>query len=466
MITFPMIANGLRDLMTPAQGPLKTYKEIKELKSLFTNRGSIIRLIKNFLIEPTIFVSKSLREQCPDKEFDAINDQLDLFCSFYAQAFKILTGIYDIEARVAVEMLGTSGFDYNLGDAIEDMALKGAGLNSLSMDDTISKFNNQSFLSFGLLHGLDDPRSSNFAHGLLADDKSRKEYLDEAQAMIDNNRLSTLKSSYAGAMMTNQQLRNDAATKDAFDSRARSMAQARAGQGIHLANRQNDGSYGHLGKLHEQGNYGYQMREFVITIVKGDPRDKCVIEIPITVKANLVFVKAEEVINALMPKHDDKGIMARWDKWRSGGIKFWKDLVLCSDLIREYKQNKLKDKEDIMGKINSSEIAGMTKGAMTGQVGYERFYNMYLTTASDKTKIESFLRGKMDNPKFKENFLIKANGLSMMCLDPEWEIAQVYIKDINKPSIIKFDRLGKRKAKDGSLNELFKSLFSQQAPVF
>lgn len=465
MITFPDIARALNGLFSHAEGPLKAYKELKEIKGIFTNKGSVIRLIKNFLIEPTIFVSKSVREEVPSKEHDAINDTIDLFCSFYIQAFKILTNVYDVDAKLAVDMLGTSGFDYDLGDAFEDLALKHAGLNSVSQDDIIARFNNKNFLSFGI-GGLEDPRSSAYLGGLLAD-RTRQEVLEEA-ASFDNpskglKAPAQLKSRYADAVLNKQELEKEN-KRLAYEGSQHDLRQMRANQTIKAGGKDGEGR---LGNVHNQALYGYQMRDFILTMVKGhNGKEAITIEIPITIKANLVFVKPEELINAMMPKHDDKSIFARWDKWRSSGIKFWKDLVWCSDLIREYKQNKLKDKEDIMGKITSSEIAGMTKGAMSGHIGYERFYNMYITTANDRLLIERYLRGKLDNPKFKENFLIKANGLLIMVLDPDWEIGQVFIKDINKPSNIKFDKMGKRKTKDGGINELFKALYAQQAPVF
>lgn len=451
MIAFTDIARGLQDLFSHAEGPLKAYKEIKEIRAIFTNKGSIIKLLKNFLVEPTIFVSKSVREQCPDKEHAAIDDMLDLFCSFYAQAFKVLTGYFDADAKVALELLGTSGYDYNLGDSIEALALKHAGLNSVlvSSDDVISKFKHKNFLSFDV-GNLENPTSPLYTSGLLA---TKKDYANQFSKMSPTAQ----KNAYASTRVALDNMKE----KQAFDGRQIDFEKQRAGQGISAAK---DG--GRLGRMHEQALYGYQIREFNISIVKGDPKNKVVVEVPITVKANLVFVRPEELVNALMPKHDDKSIFARWDKWRSGGIKFWKDLVLCSDIIREYKQNKLRDREDIMGKMSAAEIAGMTKAGLNGTVGYERFYNMYINTASDRVMLEKFLKGKLDSPKFKEDFLIKSNGLAIMCLDTEWEIAQVYIKDINSASNIKFDKLGKRKSKDGTINELFKALYSNQAPVF
>ena len=64
----------------------------KYLNANFRASGSITKLIKTLIIEPTIIVSE---EAYQSKAIDsAANAALDIFTSFYTQAFDILTKIH------------------------------------------------------------------------------------------------------------------------------------------------------------------------------------------------------------------------------------------------------------------------------------------------------------------------------------------------------------------------------------
>lgn len=86
---------------------------IKFSKNLFTSDGSIMSLLNPFIVEPTIFVSNSVRNE-PDIMHKAIAEQVDIFCGFYTMAFQIMNELSGTTSNVYLKKLSTSSYDYAL----------------------------------------------------------------------------------------------------------------------------------------------------------------------------------------------------------------------------------------------------------------------------------------------------------------------------------------------------------------
>ena len=83
----------------------------KYLNANFRTSGSITKLIKTLIIEPTIIVSE---EAYQSKALDAAaNSALDIFTSFYTQAFDILTKIHGKSAVETIDVLSTNNYKTN-----------------------------------------------------------------------------------------------------------------------------------------------------------------------------------------------------------------------------------------------------------------------------------------------------------------------------------------------------------------
>ena len=94
----------------------------KYLNSNFKVSGSITKLIKTLIIEPTIIVSE---EAYQSKALDsAVNAALDIFTSFYTQAFDILTKIHGKSAVETIDVLSTN--NYKTNDLVRIAGAKGA----------------------------------------------------------------------------------------------------------------------------------------------------------------------------------------------------------------------------------------------------------------------------------------------------------------------------------------------------
>jgi len=83
----------------------------KFLNANFKKTGSLTKLLKTLIVEPTIIVSEEAKAS---KAFDqAVNTSLNIFSSFYLQAFQILTQLNGKSGVEAIDILSTNNYKTN-----------------------------------------------------------------------------------------------------------------------------------------------------------------------------------------------------------------------------------------------------------------------------------------------------------------------------------------------------------------
>jgi hypothetical protein len=205
---------------------------------------------------------------------------------------------------------------------------------------------------------------------------------------------------------------------------------------------------------------------------KNPEKTKHTVVIPIIIKAHVLFVGTDTILNMLAPNAADKGFFNRLDEYRSGAISVW-DLVFANDLISKYKDNKINGKDDLTTMINDRSLSAHSKllsnygkgGEMKG-IGFENFYNMLVITDEDKIRIDKHLSGNMFKEKYKQELLEQAHALTATIIDQDHERVSILTKDIRGISDIGFKALSKRSDRNADLGDVVKALMNNRAPVF
>ena len=87
------------------------------------------------------------------------------------------------------------------------------------------------------------------------------------------------------------------------------------------------------------------------------------ITIPVNVRLLASVLPTSSAINLLTRNKEDDSVLERFYKWKAGRISFIKDLVLCQDLIDEYKRTLATDDDgvisDIFRRVNNSKKYGL-----------------------------------------------------------------------------------------------------------
>ena len=457
-----IFGNGLSD-----KEKAEKIKALIGKTNLIRTDGSITKLVSRFVIEPFIIVSKDAKEsEVIDKIIEA---NLDLFSSYYMQAFNILTSIEKLDVSVAVRLLGTdnggvasaaqtgllkylSREDHDFSNEV-DKLMKSGGFLSIENDDDFYKQarhdreesrDNRESLKFNLDTKLSINRDNR--------DK-RREARD-----IEKHEMDKMLSANKDSRDQKKFERDMSPVKHKYSNRSEIMA--------------NDS----LNKVTEQPTYSLLQRNLEIVVTMDTiskhsngkidrDKDSGKIIIPITIKALVIYAGRDSILNMLAPNSRDKRFGSRLDEYRAGAITF-KELIFAGDLIKQYKANRMADKEGLIKLTNERIVSANSKVIDQGVVGFDKFYNMIIMTNDDKVYFNRHIGGDISNEKYKQDFMNQANAIATTILDDDYERADMLIKDIRGNVDIGYKSIAKRKSKDLDLTEIMKAFAANKPPVF
>lgn len=379
--------------------------------SIFKEGTSIVSLLSPFIIEPTIFVTNSIKNDNPDLLSRAIAEQIDIFCGFYTMAFKVMSELSGTKDDLVLRKLGSnqvpSSLLQNVGGAVN------TGLKIYGKGKAVEASAKNAFTMF-----------------------TTEGYNGNDSGMMRFNEASLLSTAFNISNESN-------GTEIIPNSKA----------------------------LSESVGAGTMIRFFEIkTSRKFKAKDSNELTskevvIPIMVRAHVVFADAEDILDVFELKSPKNSFTQRYWKWRSGGISF-KEFIFCTDLINQYRERKINGKTTIQD-ILSEKNFNATKEAITrgDGKGFSSYYNLYVMSNSDAEYIEKTLKGRFDNPNFTQSALAKLQAMELMILDTEYGMGQMFIHNMPEPSIFQLDKMGKRK-ENSDLGDLLKSLYANRPPMF
>jgi len=443
---------------------------------LLTTNGSITKLLSKFIVEPTIIVSNSLKDEEVTEKLANIN--VDLFASYYLQAFEVLRTLYGVEERMIIDLLGTHNGALN--SVSGTMRVAGNINRSLSREDldvtiisdkisepaslSLERFNNNNvksrddkMISYSSViqkeieitfpvrtsaRKTKNESSNEFGRSDSTTDGT-SETTDESTTESNGTSAGTTESS------SYNENNNYTGGTDGKNSRTDKREDKKNGKS-------NTTKHDHKVDKHQKGKDAqaveiHENTEYVV--------------IPILIKANVIYTDVENIINMAEPGKADTKLGYRLDEYRSGGITL-SEFLFATDLVKRYKKNKLKDKDGLMDAIHSKVNSGNSKLVTHGVKGYENNYNMYLVSSDDKVAINKHLNQEVTKHKYMQQFLDQIYGMSLSLVDLDYERVSLYTKDIKGKSDISFKGLNKRKESGDNYTEMVKAIMANRPVTF
>ena len=401
----------------------------KEFALLQTD-GSITKLLSKFIVEPVAIVSNELKhEEVIEKVLDTT---VDVFASFYLQAFEVLRSVYDLDSQVVIDSLATD--NGGLGRVI----LRGA-------DAAVGREELRDYLG-ELLSTEDISLSLEANRNSRVNKKDGKEV--ETSAVIMKELEITLAARRATGGKT--AMKNSHSANSGTNS-------SMSGTVDEVIPSNNSVKNSSAGKSSGKSSAQEQLEETIYTTEY--------IVIPIIIKTNVIFTDFDNILTMLKPSAHDKTFGYRLDEYRAGAISLT-DLIFTSDLIKEYKKNKLKDKEGLIKLLNDRTLSANSKLATNKIVGYEKYYNMVFITAEEKIMLNKHLSGDVMKDKYKERFMEEAKALILVIMDMDYERMIMLTKDLRGKSDTTFKAISKRKENSADYGEIIKSVMANKPVVF
>lgn len=356
----------------------KTFKN----SDLVKYNNNIISLVNDNIINPVIVVSKSATRS--EHYNDAVGLFIDMFVSYYLQAFQTLVDVYNLDKKAVINVL--------------NKRTNGVNFKSMSME------------------GLLKEPPKDYIKDLIS-----MEYLD---SKTSKNR-----------------------------------------------------------DMYIENRYGDQVKDILlkeldveIPISKNGTR----IKFRMLVRPRIVETTANEIAMYIAPSTRDKSFSERFMEWRSGGISFT-DFVFATDLVKEYKKNKLQSNTDLKAilktpgvslDIDADEVGSLLHGegfTRTSKINANHFaakYNMFLFSIEDKPVLDKLVRGDIFKTKYKQDLLDMASGIMSGVLDDEYQKLIVGVSELYEVSKIDYKQLVRRKGGNNTdFVEMMKYLMSNTMPT-
>lgn len=177
----------------------------------------------------------------------------------------------------------------------------------------------------------------------------------------------------------------------------------------------------------------------------------CSAVVPISIRLACTFMNSSPVAGLLSGLGADLSLSERWQQLRHGGISFWRDFIMCQDIIDEHKKNLSEDKSGIylamMQQRAKNNAANVTSG---GRVSLNNASNLVVVSRETLTQAELKLGISFDS--FTQRQKIFENGYMMIILvmDRRWQRATFYTRGIKNTTTVSFKDLHSIEKSGGS----------------
>lgn len=425
-----------------AKGVLESLEDSKV--RLLRADGSMMRMLNSYVVEPIAVVSDDLKDL---EELDGLLGlHMDLFVSYYMQAFDVMYHGMNINYKAAIDTLATDNgglergllkglqvstesedFDY-LADMIQGANLaveRHGGVNSTPVDSVITAGVKPQAApgdsSKGKLHGAAKAKAD-----LEASRYSREE-------------LKKIKPSQRRYYLNRDIIK----TKTGLDDRGKDLLIPNAIQ-----------------------------RDIVITVTTPMPEPgsdgvyhTMTIEIPVKVKLAVIFTGVKTIASMIETHGQESSFTSRLDEYRAGSISV-ADFLLATDLIKKYKKHRMKDNDGLVAITEARTLSANSKAITNGFGGFEKYYNMYLVSQDVKASLDKVMHKNLYKTNAKDEFLEATGGLSLTVADTDYERMIMQYKDVRGKTDLTFKKAVKKDKGDGDYSEIIKALMANKAPAF
>lgn len=154
------------------------------------------------------------------------------------------------------------------------------------------------------------------------------------------------------------------------------------------------------------------------------------VTVPVNIRLNAVYMAPAPLVSILGFSAKDISFGARFKKWQLGGIDFWRDLVMCQDLIDEHKKNIAADKTGIYLQMMNRRRQNATVALLSGEASANSSSNIVVMTEETAAALEMKTGGRLDDFRFRERLFDQGYGMIFAVISQRRGRVRFYIRSI------------------------------------
>lgn len=156
--------------------------------------------------------------------------------------------------------------------------------------------------------------------------------------------------------------------------------------------------------------------------------------IPVSVRLMVTGIDSDALVHTLSVDSKDTSVKERWHAWRSGQLKFIRDLVFCQDLIDEHRQALMKDRTGIYAATLKRRNKNRLSAVLSGNPSVATASNIVVMTNQTATQLERAVGGRLKDFRTREKIFKVTYCMLMVVYDSEWEMVTIYHRSIDTPT--------------------------------
>lgn len=159
------------------------------------------------------------------------------------------------------------------------------------------------------------------------------------------------------------------------------------------------------------------------------------ITVPVIVRLAVLAVDPSTMAHTLALGEGQLSWKERWHGFRSGRLRFWKDLVLMQDLVELHRKNLLRDKsgfyQETLKRRQNNGTAALFSGGKGSIAGDS---SILILSSQTQTAAERELTQQFRSPKTRDDVFKKTGAMLMFIINKEWDTLTIYHRGIAVPT--------------------------------
>lgn len=207
--------------------------------------------------------------------------------------------------------------------------------------------------------------------------------------------------------------------------------------------------------------------ELKFNVKKDGEKDTQEVAIPVVIKLDSMVIPSEVIDRIMTSNKDEITLGSRFQDAITGRIRFIKDFILCSDLIKTQKKTMIKDPtghyNQLLKRINNSKLYS----ALSGNISLAGISSIVVMSEQDEQEVQKLIGGKLTNQKTRDIVFNNTSAMMIVVVDSEWERVSIYVRDIDGFSQNSFDSFKSMSDKGtNNIGDILKAFSLNNAPSF
>jgi len=176
------------------------------------------------------------------------------------------------------------------------------------------------------------------------------------------------------------------------------------------------------------------------------------VSIPVVCRLNPKSIEPDDFLFIAKSNSADLNFGTRYHQWRSGEISFFRDFLLCQDLIEADKKAILADKTGLLSKARSKKINDALASLASGYGSPNSISTMVIISKQTASDLELVLKGSLKDTHVRNKYFENNFTMMLIVVDTRMERFTMYQRGIDHYGEYTLDDIKQNSKKANGVN--------------